>query len=221
MGHLNVISLFWLIVLIYYSRYVIKQEEHIRNRYLKIQLSIVLGYNIAMLFVFPWKLPVELSTVSYFVVPLIMLFNIKKLQGWGVYSAILAGVVYYLAMIIIGNKLYADYPAYSVYTSIFNHGALLSYAYIMLSTVEFKKSDRYIIWIGIILSALWAQLLRPHVVFAFRIFIYEVLDGLFVKTYFPNHLTIGYVGYYVWLVLALYFSASIVHSLSKRLYKKA
>lgn len=218
MGHLNIISLFWLVLLVFYSRYLLKLDEKVRTRFLKVQLSLTLLYNIGMLFVFPWKYPIELSTTSYFIVPIIVLLNIKSLKVWGVYTSILTGGIYFIAMLTVGNYLYGNYPAYSVYTSIYNHGALLSFAYVTLKTMEFRKSERIIIWIGIVFSAAWAYALRPIVTFTGRIFIYEVLDGLLIKTYFSNSLVIGYSIYYILLVGGLILSANMVHSLSNKIY---
>jgi len=219
MGHLNIISFFWIIILLFYSRYVIKQKEITRSRFLKIQLLILLVYNIGIIIIFPWKIPVELSTVTYFIVPIIVLFDLSGLKAWGVYSSIISGVVYFAAMIVIGNYLYEDYPAYGVYAAIYSHGVLLSYAYITLSTAKIQKSERMVIWIGIIFSVAWALFLRPFVIFEARIFIYEVLDGLFIKTYFPENLTFGYIIYYILFVITLYLSANIVHLLNQKLYK--
>ena len=219
MGHLNVISFLWLIILWFYIKYVLKQEEEARSKYIKIPLLFVLLYNVTLFFVLPWKFPVELSTTSYYIVPIIVLFGIKKLNVWGVYASVVSGVIYFLAMLIYGNGIYSTYPPYSVYTAIFNHGALLSYAIITLKTVKFEKSERHIIWIGIILSAGWALLLRPYVKFTFRIFIYEVLDGLIVRTYLGNNLIFGYIIYYIVLVTTLILSANMVHKLSRVLYK--
>ena len=218
MGHLNIISFFWIIILIFYSRYVIRQKETTRSRFLKIQLLIILVYSIGIVIIFPRRIPVELSTVAYFIVPIIVLFNLSGLKAWGVYSSIISGVIYFAAMIILGNYLYEDYPAYGVYAAIYNHGALLSYAYITLSTTKIRKSERMVIWIGIIFSATWALLLRPFVIYDARVFIYDV-DGLFVRTYFSENLTFGYIIYYILFVITLFISANIVHLLNQKLYK--
>ncbi len=220
MGHLNLISLIWLTFLFFYVKFISKKDEATRDRFLKAQLLLVLLYNIGILFVFPWKLPVELSTSSYFVVPIIVLFNIKYLKAWGVYASILTGFVYFVAMLTIGNFLYADFPPYSVYTSMYNHGALLTYAYITLSTTRIYKSERIIIWLGIILSAIWALILRPFNAFTGRIFIYEVLNAYFVKDFFPNNMTISYIIYYIFLVTILLLSANVVHLLNNKINKQ-
>jgi len=219
MGYLNIISFFWLLLLFFYSRYVLKQNEVVRNRFLKIQLLFVLLYNIGFLFVFPWKIPIELSTTSYFVVPIIVLFSIKYLKAWGVYASILTGSIYFIGMLLMGNKLYSNFPPYSVYTSLYNHGALISYAIITLKTAEFHKSERNIIWVGLGLSAAWALLLRPLVTFTGRIFIYIVLEADLINTYFPNNLKLGFIIYYPLLIVVLVFSANVVHLLNRKLKK--
>jgi len=211
MGHLNILSFFWLLLLFFYSRYVLKQNEVVRNRFLKIQLLLVLLYNIGFLFVFPWKIPIELSTTSYFVVPIIVLFSIKYLKAWGVYASILTGSIYFIGMLIMGNKLYSNFPPYSVYTSLYNHGALISYALITLKTAEFHKSERNIIWVGLGLSAAWALLLTG------RIFIYILLDGDLINIYFPNNLNLRFIIYYPLLIVVLIFSANVVHLLNQKL----
>jgi len=220
MGHLNLISLLWIIFLFFYIKFISKKDEEIRNRFLKVQLLLVLLYNIGILFVFPWKLPVELSTSSYFVVPIIAIFNIKYLKAWGVYASVLTGFLYFIAMLSIGNTLYGDFPSYSVYTSLYNHGALLTYAYITLSTTRIYKSERIIIWLGIIFSAVWAILLRPINAFTGRVFIYEVLYGYAIKDYFPNNLIVAYIIYYILLVIALVLSANAVHLLNNKINKQ-
>ncbi len=220
MENINLISFFWLIILFFYVIFVSKQNEVIRNRFLKVQLLLVLVYNIIMLFVVPWKLPVELSTISYFVVPIIVIFNISFLKVWGVYASIISGFAYFLAILIMGNKLYGDFPPYAVFTSLYDHGALVAFAFITLSTTSFYKSERIVIWIGIVAAAVWALLLRSINAFTGRIFIYEVLDGVIIRDYFSNNLVIGYIVYYILLVILLILSANMVHILSNKLKKR-
>jgi len=218
MGILNIVSLLWLIVLFFYSNYVLKQNEKVQSKFLIAQLSLAFLYNVVMFALKPWKFPIELSTVSYFVVPMIVFLNIKPLKVWAVYASLLTAGVYFLGMLFIGQTLYGNFPAYSVYTSIYNHGALISFAYITLHTTKFQKQERFIIWGGIVFSAAWALLLRPFVTFTGRIFILIVLDADLISAKFPNHLTIGYIIYYIVFVILLYVSSNMVHSLSTIFY---
>lgn len=163
----------------------------------------------------PGKIPVELSTVAYFIVPLTILFNIKKLKIWAVYSALLSGIIYYSAMILYGTQIYSDYPPYTVYMSLYNHGALLTYSYITLMNTMFYKKDCYIIWAGIVFSILWALALRPLVIVTKRVFIYDVLDAFWAYKYFPDLLVVAVPIFYILFAAFIYFSVSSVYILNK------
>ena len=167
----------------------------------------------------PGKIPVELSTVAYFIVPLTILLGIKKLKIWAVYSALLSGIIYYSAMILFGTQIYSDYPPYTVYMAIYNHGALLTYSYITLSTTMFYKKDSYIIWIGIVLSILWALALRPLVIVTKRIFIYDILDAFWAYKYFPDLLVITVPIFYILFAAFIYFSVNSMYVLNKIINK--
>lgn len=167
----------------------------------------------------PGKIPVELSTVAYFIVPLTILFGIKKLKIWAVYSALLSSILYYSAMILYGTQIYSDYTPYTVYMAIYNHGALLTYSYITLATTMFYKKDRYIIWIGIMLSILWALALRPLVIVTKRIFIYDVLDAFWAYKYFPDLLVVAVPIFYILFAAFINFSVNSMYVLNKIINK--
>ena len=69
MGVLNIISLASLFVFLLYTKYLVNLPEKKRETYLIVQLSLVLAYNIIIHIVQWGKLPVEFSTISYFIVP--------------------------------------------------------------------------------------------------------------------------------------------------------
>ena len=223
MSNLNLLSAICLILFVVYIYIMIHKSEKIRNTLLKIQLFIVFGYNIFVIIQFPYKIPVEFSTVSYFLVPLIVLFNIKSLRIWAVYSALLSGLGYYGSMILFGDILYGHFPAYSVFTSLFNHGSLLAYAFINLATMKFKRGESRVIWIGLTINAVWSSLIKPIVLHPGRIFIYEILDANLVRSFsFTNEYLVLFVPiYYVLFVYTLYKSPHMVLYINKILTKRA
>ena len=219
MNHLNMLSSLVLISHFLLIHFLLKQSKKTQQIVLKIQLLLVLIYSIGYMIMIPGKIPVELSTVAYFIVPLTILFGIKKLKIWAVYSALLSGIIYYSAMILFGTQIYSDYPPYTVYMAIYNHGALLTYSYITLSTTIFYKKDRYIIWIGIIFSILWALALRPLVIVTKRIFIYDVIDAFWAYKYFPDLLVVAVPIFYILFAAFIYFSVNSMYVLNKVINK--
>ncbi len=218
MGFLNLLSFICLLLIIVFTRYLLSKPREFQFKVIKVQLLLVLLYNIVIHIVVPTKLPIELSTISYFVVPIVLFLNIKKLNVWAVYASILSGALYYFSMIVAGQQMYGHFPVYSYSTSLFNHGTLLMYSMIMLSNVRFFKSERFIIWIGLAITIVYVLLMRPLVTHPGRIFIYEILDAELVNAYFSDFGVVAYSIYYILFVMFLYISSNLVHYFSGKLY---
>lgn len=134
------------------------------------------------------NLPVEFSSVAYFTVSSITLFNIRRLKCWATYSGLMAGFFYYLAMIFCGGSIYAEYPAYEIYLSMFCHGTLYLCGLWGIKGETFRERNGYRLLWSVALVVLNAHLLRPLIDSSQRLFIYELLDGSFVKLLFPAEL---------------------------------
>lgn len=143
-------------------------------------LSPILGYGL--------KIPVEFSTVSYFAVPIIFLTGSKRLRSWAAYSGIMAGFFYYMTMIVAGGKIYNDYPPYDTYISLCCHGTLYLCGLLGLKTDRYISSDRYKLFFGVGLIALNAHLFRPIADNGTRLFVYELIDGIYVRRILPDAL---------------------------------
>ena len=223
MPNLNILSFAVLILVVVYILFMIKQPEKIRTRVLKIQMIPLLIFNIVIHIIQWGKLPVEFSTINYFIVPIIVLVGIKKLDIWAVYAAMMAGFFYFFSMVIDGHNIYGHFPPYSVYTSIFNHAALLSYAFIKLGTEPFDKKKRYVLWVGLIFCIVWALGLEPLVnreVQIGRIFIYEILYAYLIRYTIPSTIPWGYPIYYIGLFLFLETSTRSMYWINNGMRKK-
>lgn len=106
------------------------------------------------------KIPVEFSAVAYFAVPAALL-RWKKMQGWAVYSGLMAGFFYYLVMIAAGGVIYQALPAGEIYLSMFCHGALYLCGIVITATRRCSESDGYQLALGVGVVALHALILRP------------------------------------------------------------
>lgn len=218
MPNLNLLSIIVLIVMVLYIRYMIKQEDKMRERILKIQLIPVLLYNIGIHIVQWGKLPVEFSTINYFIITIIVLTGIKKLEVWAVYAAFMAGFFYFLLMVLFGDSVYGHFPPYSVYTSLYNHGSLVSYAIIKLATTPYERNQRLILWGGLGFCIVWALALQPFVnpvIQPGRIFVYEILYAYLVRYTIPATIPWGYPLYYIGLYLFLDISTRAVYWINR------
>lgn len=165
--------------------------------------------------------PVEFSTVSYFAVPIILLSGSKKLQSWAAYSGMMAGFFYYMTMILAGGKIYAEYPPYDTYISICCHGTLYLCGLVSLKTNRFKPSDCFKLFLGVGTIAINAALFRPIADNGTRLFIYELMDGIYVQQVLPQALS-GYLTpiNYGLIICFVLLTGKLFFKLNKTQYEK-
>ena len=130
--------------------------------------------------------PVEFSTVAYFVVPIILLTSEKRLHSWAAYSGLMAGFFYYMAMIAAGGMIYGQNPPLDIYISMFCHGSIYFCGFVTIGTEECRAKDAPKLALGVVWVAVRAALLRPFVTDTSRLLIYILLDAAAVKWAFPE-----------------------------------
>ena len=131
-------------------------------------------------------LPVEFSTVAYFLVPAILLTSKKRLHSWAAYSGLMAGFFYYMAMIVAGGRIYGTNPPLDSYISMFCHGSIYFCGFVTIGTEVCSAKDAPKLAIGVAWVAVRAAILRPFVVGSERLLIYILLDAAAVKRILPE-----------------------------------
>lgn len=181
-----------------------KCDSQRRNLILQCLCGALLGINLLRYAViFPFvrgevRIPVEFSTVAYFVVPVILLLRLEKCRVWAAYSGLMAGFFYYMTMIAVGGRIYGEYPPYDVYLSLFCHGTLYLTSLVSIGTREYREKEGYKLLLGVCLVVGHSLLVRPVAEGHGRIFLYELLDGAFFRNLLPPYLwRIGAPVYYV------------------------
>ena len=131
-------------------------------------------------------LPVEFSTVAYFLVPAILLASKKRLHSWAAYSGLMAGFFYYMALIAAGGVIYGAEPPLDIYISMFCHGAIYFCGFAVISTEICSTEDAPKLALGVVLVAVHAAVLRPYVAGSSRLLIYILLDAAAVRHVLPE-----------------------------------
>lgn len=131
-------------------------------------------------------LPVEFSTVAYFLVPAILLTSKKRLHSWAAYSGLMAGFFYYMAMIVAGGAIYGGNAPLDVYISMFCHGTIYFCGFETIGTELCSEADAPKLALGVALVGLRAALLRPFVAGSERLLIYILLDAAVVRQLLPQ-----------------------------------
>lgn len=149
------------------------------------------------------RVPVEFSTVAYFVVPTILLTGRRGLSSWAAYSGLMAGFFYYMAMIAAGGPLYVAYDPTDVFISMFCHGTIYFCGFVTIGTKAYSGKDAPKLVLGVALVAVRAALLRPFVADGERLLIYILLDADCVKQVLPQEMWQLALPVYYLLIVAL------------------
>lgn len=131
-------------------------------------------------------LPVEFSTVAYFLVPTILLTSKKRLHSWAAYSGLMAGFFYYMAMIAAGGMIYGKDTPLDIYISMLCHGSIYFCGFVTIGTEVCSAKDAPKLALGVVLVAVRAAMLRPYVAGSDRLLIYILLDAAAVKRVLPE-----------------------------------
>jgi hypothetical protein len=163
---LNVFSLLVFTAVNIFAAMLSKRGNETRSRALKMICAGLLSFNVcryalAVLDGRGFIFPVEFSSVAYFAVPVIQLTGIRKAQSWAAYSGIMAGFFYYMTLILLGGRVYADYRPNDIYISLYCHGSLYLCGLVSLKTNRFEHSDRFLLLCGNVCVALNA-FASPH-----------------------------------------------------------
>lgn len=93
--------------------------------------------------------PVEISSITYFLMCIILLFKITPLYSVGSFYGIMAGLGYFLFYTFFGFKMTSSFPLKDVLAGCFNHGFVLVSGIHLFKTNEFEEKNKQRIWITI------------------------------------------------------------------------
>lgn len=203
-----------------------KCDEATRTKMMRMLCLALLLFNIGQYALLPLlgariKIPVEFSTVAYFAVPIILLSGKKCFQSWAAYSGLMAGFFYYMAMVTAGGPIYRAYPPLEIYISMCCHGTLYICGFVTVGTQLFSEKDKFKLLGCVAYVAARALVLRPLVEGTERLFIYELLDGIYIKQLSPQTIwNLVMPAYYTALIFFILLSVRGFIKLNSLMYKK-
>lgn len=203
-----------------------KCTEAVRMRVLRILCAVlllfnVLRYTVPPLLGAPLRIPVEFSTVAYFVMPAILLSGRQRSRSWAAYSGLMAGFFYYLCLIVAGGPIYGAWPPGEIYISMACHGTLYFCGLVTIRTQQFAESEGWKLLGGVALVAIRAQLLRPYAGNTSGLLIYLLTDGALVTRFLPEHAwSVALPCYYVLMTGLLVWSIRGFFKRNRKQYKR-
>ncbi len=220
---LNIISLIFFVLCFLFSRFLIKFKYG--DIVLRI-LSIVMLLYKSCWYIFnnlhgKVSVPVEISSLSYFLVAAILTFKIVRFYNIASFFGLAAGSGFFLFYIIAGFTLKDNFLIMDFVSSNIFHGFLLIAGLVLLKKRDFQKTSKLSIWIVILGMIVWA-LLFYDIQGRGITFIYYIIKPTFLFVFNSvalNNLVL--VMFYIILIFLFYGCITIFYKINGKVNKSS
>ncbi len=159
-------------------------------------------------------IPVEISCISYFLIPLILSFRIKKLYNVGAFFGIAAGIGYFAFYTACGFTVYESFSVTDILTGCFCHGYLFLCGLYLFKNYTFDEKGKLSIWVALLGMLAWALVFYDVEIRGIT-FIYYIIKPQFLLIFqsMPLNVIIIMV-YYLVLTVAFYGVVKLFYKLN-------
>lgn len=165
-------------------------------------------------------IPFEISTLSYFIIAVVLIFNIEKMYNVASFLGIITGLGYFLYYIVAGGSLATVFNTKQIIIGIFCHGYLFTSGLQLMKWFKFDKQKSYYIWfalLGIVCYALEFYDMKPVGV----AFIYYIIKPTYICVFDSMIYNILLVMlFYVFLVIAVKYLIKLFYYINAQVHKK-
>lgn len=161
--------------------------------------------------------PVEFSHISYFLVSIIIIFNIKKLYYFASSISFIGGISYIITYLFIDKK----FNTFNIYMTFISHITLFFIGLnLLLNLTKFNKRDYPYLLIGYILIISYFLLVHYRIIFPSQnleyVVLNEIIFGTILRHIGINKLTTTTLFiYYLLLITALFIIFGLMYLVNK------
>ena len=166
-----------------------------------------------------FTVPVEISSISYFLVPIILVFKLKKLYVVGSFFGIISGIGYFVFYAIVGYNFINTFSVSKIVVACIAHGYLLLAGLRLFKQIKFKKDSIQMLWITIFAMLTWELIYRSYNPECIA-FIYYLITPTFLlssNNIFFNLFT--FVAYYSFIVIAFNYILKLFYKINNTYHK--
>ncbi len=139
------------------------------------------------------KIPLEFSTMSYFIFSISVIFNIKKLSSIAAFCAFVSGIGYLLSFMIIGNQYFENNGFQLAIMALLNHSILFLGSMLLVKQIDLSSKEMSNILKFTLIYVFYVITMNQLIPFTQQyIFIRVLLGADLLTTLFPNHVFTSY-----------------------------
>ncbi|OHE40418.1 MAG: hypothetical protein A2102_00375 [Tenericutes bacterium GWF2_38_8] len=139
------------------------------------------------------KIPLEFSTMSYFIFSISVIFNIKKLSSVAAFCAFVSGIGYLLSFMVIGNQYFENNGFQLAVMAFLNHSILFLGSMLLVKQIDFNSKEISNILKFTFVYVFYVIIMNQLIPFTQQyIFIRVLLGADLLSSLFPNHVFTSY-----------------------------
>jgi len=150
------------------------------------------------------SIPIEYSTITYFVLPLVILFNIEDWKRAFAFMGLLSSSTYLVSFFLTGQIIYENNGLYNTVQGFINHSVLLGISFPIMREKPFKNTNK-LIWIGTLIMILYMVIVSSFIDYSNKyLFIAILLTDNVVIDQFKQVPFFGIIAVYYLIACIIY-----------------
>lgn len=146
------------------------------------------------------KIPVEYSTITYFLLSITVIFEIKQIKPLAAFMGFISGLGYVIVFIFLGSSYYEHQGLFTTNMAFINHSIIFIISLLLMRDVKFHLVDKKKIFLFTTISIVYVIFITRFITFTQDyIFILMLLGGDLLKLIIPK----GYISSYDYLIYFL------------------
>lgn len=167
------------------------------------------------------KIPIEYSTITYFLFGITVVFNLKSLKPLAAFMGFLSGLGYLMSFMFLAPAYFANNGIYMTVMALINHSIVFIGALILMRQEKFQIFDKKKILLFTSIYVLYVLVM--HRLISFQepfIFILMLLDGKFLDLLIKSSPTsYDYLFYFFMLLMSYQFIIKIFIWFNHKLHR--
>jgi len=139
------------------------------------------------------KIPLEFSTMTYFIFSISVIFNIKKLSSIAAFCAFVSGIGYLLSFMFVGNQYFMNNGFHLTIMALLNHSILFIGSMLLVKQIDLKSKEISNILKFTLIYVCYVIAVNHFIQFTQEyVFIRILLGADILNSLFPNHVFTSY-----------------------------
>lgn len=208
------------------SVFLLFSSKHTQKTFLIVSALCILIYKLIEytqygLLLQPYKIPLEYSTMAYFIYSITIIFNFSKMKALAAFASFISGFGYLISFMFLAPDFILNNGVYLTSFAFINHSILFIGSLLLMSEHHYTKYDNKLILNYTLFYVVYVVIINHIVEFPQSyIFIRLLLGGNFLNYIYPSisYTSYDYLLYFILLLITYKFSLHLFNYINHLIF---